>query len=445
MASFGSPINFGNDVDIVGALRVAYELILAAGGNSYIDLNKQELRNAQIQNLSSAPSSPVAGQVYYNTATKKLGLCIDASTPAWFYFDAGDMLKSVYDTNGNNIVDNSEALNGQAASYYLSRTNHTNTQAASTISDFDTQVRTSRLDQMAAPTADVSFNSKKITTLADPVNAQDAVNLRTAQGLVQGLNAKASVKVATTVNITRSGEQTIDGQAVTTGQRVLVKNQDAPAQNGIFVVSSGSWARATDSDTWAELISAYVWVELGTTNHDTGWYCNVNAGGTIDVTDVSFIQFSGAGEIVAGDALSKTGNQLDVEVDDQSIEVADDALRVKIDPAGALTKTESGLGIVVDGEGIGISESDKLYLKAHYANKSYVATIEGNSSQITFEIEHSLGTRDVMVQIYDVSSAPTYLSWELPIERNTINKIKIYFRVAPATGTNYRILIQRLA
>jgi hypothetical protein len=59
----------------------------------------------------------------------------------------------------------------------LTRGNHTGTQAASTISDFDTQVRTSRLDQMAAPTAAVSFNSQKITNLANPVDNGDAVSL----------------------------------------------------------------------------------------------------------------------------------------------------------------------------------------------------------------------------------------------------------------------------
>jgi hypothetical protein len=72
----------------------------------------------------------------------------------------------------------------------LARANHTGTQAASTISDFDTQVRTSRLDQMAAPTASVAFNAQKITGLADPTNAQEAVTLNyitTQKGAVNGI------------------------------------------------------------------------------------------------------------------------------------------------------------------------------------------------------------------------------------------------------------------
>jgi len=72
----------------------------------------------------------------------------------------------------------------------LARANHTGTQTASTISDFDTQVRTSRLDQMAAPTAAVALNAQKITGLADPTNAQDAVTLNyitTQKGAANGL------------------------------------------------------------------------------------------------------------------------------------------------------------------------------------------------------------------------------------------------------------------
>ena len=72
----------------------------------------------------------------------------------------------------------------------LARANHTGTQTASTISDFDTQVRTSRLDQMAAPTASVALNAQKITGLQDPTSAQDAVTLNyitTQKGVANGL------------------------------------------------------------------------------------------------------------------------------------------------------------------------------------------------------------------------------------------------------------------
>lgn len=186
------------------------------------------------------------------------------------------------------------------------------TLTASKISDFDTQVRTNRLDQMTAPNASVSFNSQNITGLADPVNAQDAATKNYVDSAVQGISPKDSVRVATTANITLSGTQTIDGIAVTAGDRVLVKNQDTAYQNGIYVVSAGAWDRAADANTWNELISAFAFVEQGTLNGDNGYLITVNVGGTLGVSDVTVSQFSGAGQVIAGSGLTKSGNQLDV-------------------------------------------------------------------------------------------------------------------------------------
>lgn len=186
------------------------------------------------------------------------------------------------------------------------------TLTASKISDFDTQVRTNRLDQMAAPTASVSFNSQSITNLADPVNAQDAATKNYVDSVAQGLDVKQSVKAATTANITLSGTQTVDGVALIAGDRVLVKNQTTASQNGIYVVAAGAWARSSDMDAWAEFVSAFTFVEQGTSNGDTGWVSTVDAGGTLGTTSVAFTQFSGAGTYLAGSGLTITGNTFNV-------------------------------------------------------------------------------------------------------------------------------------
>lgn len=186
------------------------------------------------------------------------------------------------------------------------------TLTAAKISDFDTQVRTSRLDQLSVPTATVNMNGQLLSGLADPVSGQDAATKNYVDSAVQGLSPKDSVRVATTENITISGLQTIDGVGVQAGDRVLVKNQSTASQNGIYVASAGAWDRAPDANTWNELISAYVFVEEGSTNGDNGYLITVNAGGTLGVTDVTVVQFSGAGQIAAGNGLTKTGNVLDV-------------------------------------------------------------------------------------------------------------------------------------
>lgn len=150
----------------------------------------------------------------------------------------------------------------------------------------------------------------QVALAADPVNALDAATKQYVDNLAAGLEVKTSVRAATTANITLSGAQTIDGVAVVAGDRVLVKNQTTASQNGIYIVAAGAWTRATDADAWAELISAFVFVESGTTNADTGWVCTVDQGGTLGTTASTWTQFAGAGAVTAGAGMVVSGNQV---------------------------------------------------------------------------------------------------------------------------------------
>ena len=152
-----------------------------------------------------------------------------------------------------------------------------------------------------------------VTVTQDPVSALQLATKQYVDSVAQGLSTKAPVLVATTANITLSGEQTIDG-FTTSSSRVLVKNQSTASQNGIYVSASGAWTRSTDADTWNELVSAYVFVEEGTINGDTGWVCTVDPGGTLGVTAVTWVQFSGAGTYTAGTGLTLTGTQFSLTV-----------------------------------------------------------------------------------------------------------------------------------
>ena len=184
---------------------------------------------------------------------------------------------------------------------------------AAKISDLATTVQGYRLDQFAAPTSSVSFNSQKITNLAAPVDANDAARKADVDAARSGLDVKDSVRVATTANITLSGTQTIDGVSVIAGDRVLVKNQSTASENGIYVVAAGSWSRASDADSDAEVTAGlFAFVEDGSTNADTGWVLTTNNPITVGSTSLAFTQFSGAGNIVAGGGLTKTGSTIDV-------------------------------------------------------------------------------------------------------------------------------------
>ena len=214
----------------------------------------------------------------------------------------------------------------------------------------DTRVRANRIDQLTSPTAAVDFNSQRITGLADPTGAQDAATKNYVDLTVQGLDPKASVKAASTANIASlSGTMTIDGVALAVGDRVLVKDQTTPSQNGVYVVASSAWARAVDLSTWDEHVAAYLFVEQGTVNADIGYLCTADVGGTLGATAVTFVQFNGAGQIIAGNGLTKTGNTIDVgagagiSVAADSIALTGQALAVhNLAANGIIARTASG-------------------------------------------------------------------------------------------------------
>lgn len=175
-----------------------------------------------------------------------------------------------------------------------------------------TAAATASLSDITSPTADYSFGGFKLTNLAEPVSAQDATTKNYVDNAVQGLDAKASVKAATTANIALTATQTIDGIALAANDRVLVKNQTASAENGIYVVSASAWTRALDLNTWLEVPNAFTFVEEGTTQADTSWVCTSNQAGTIGTTAITFVQFGSASSYTAGNGLLLTGNSFSV-------------------------------------------------------------------------------------------------------------------------------------
>lgn len=222
----------------------------------------------------------------------------------------------------------------------------TPTAPSATSSDNSTQIATTAfvksvpLNNFAQPTGDVAFNAKKITGLADPTSDQDAATKYYVDSVAQGLDVKASVVAATTGNITLSGLQNIDGISVSSGDRVLVKNQDSAAENGIYIANGSAWSRSADANTWEELVSAYTFVEQGSTYADTGWVCTVNAGGTLGTTPVTWSQFSGAGTYLAGTGLTLTGNTFSITntaVTPNSYGSASKTLTATVNAQGQLT------------------------------------------------------------------------------------------------------------
>jgi hypothetical protein len=144
-----------------------------------------------------------------------------------------------------------------------------------------------------------------------PTSATDIANKLYVDTVAQGLNPKQAVKCGTTGAITLSGLQTIDTYTTLAGDRVLVKNQGTSSENGIYVASASAWTRATDMDVWAEVPGAYT-VILNGGQANTGWVSTSADTGTINVTAITFVQFSGTGNYYAGTGLNLSSNTFSI-------------------------------------------------------------------------------------------------------------------------------------
>lgn len=139
-----------------------------------------------------------------------------------------------------------------------------------------------------ALTVDLQGNS--VVNLGSPTQGGDGANKDYVDIGVYGISFKRAVRAATTAQQALSGFNDVDGVVIASGDRVLVRAQSTPSQNGIYIVASGAWARSPDADAWVRLRSAMVWVEEGATYGDTAWYSPANKVGSLGTTDVTFFQ-----------------------------------------------------------------------------------------------------------------------------------------------------------
>jgi hypothetical protein len=243
-------------------------------------------------------------------------------------------------------------------------------------------------------TGTVDVANKRITSVAEPTQSTDAATKNYVDAVKTGLDPKDSVRIATTAalsatyangtsgvgaTLTNSGTQaafTVDSIVGVVGNRVLVKDQATASQNGIYSITtvgtaSTNWVltRTIDADQDPEVTpGAFTFVEEGTVNGQNGYVCTNTGTITIGTTGITWVQFSGAGQIIAGDGLTKSGNTLNAVGTAGRISISADAIDISASYVGQSTITTLGTiatgtwqGSIVAGQygGTGVANTGK--------------------------------------------------------------------------------------
>lgn len=257
----------------------------------------------------------------------------------------------------------------------------------------------------------VDNNNQRIINVADPSSSTDAATKNYVDNALSGLSWKQPVRVATTTNgaltTAYANGQTIDGVTLTTGMRILIKDQTTGTENGIYTVNAtGAPTRATDADSTSELQNGTVYVIAGTVNADKAFTQTANDP-TVGTTNLVFAQVGGGSAYSAGNGLQLASTTFSV-----------------------LPKVSGGLA--VDGSGVYV---DTTQLANFGIARKYSINVPSGSTSAA--ITHGLGTLDVEVSVYEIS---TGIEVEADVVLTSTSVVTLTFATAPTTG-QYRAVV----
>ncbi len=417
-----------------------------------LDLNQNQILNGTFEKLAADPATGLfEGRMFYHTGEDALKYYTGS---AWDTLikgvsSAGTHASALTVGESNGAVTLTLNLADASNAGLLSATFYSLLNGATASNTNDTLVKrdSSGRFQATSPSADADVATKSY------VDAQRS-----------GLDVKQSVRVATTGPQTLASDfeagDEIDGVTLVAGDRILIKNQSTGSENGIYTVNaSGAPTRATDADSNTEVTAGmFTFVEEGTSNADSGWVLTTNGSITLGSTSLAFAQFSGAGQITAGAGLTKTGNQLDVGGTTDRITVNSDSVDIastyvgqsSITTLGTITTgtwTATAVGVAYGGTGATTaatarSNSNLAATSAGFDTSDPVlarvsAKTIGNASDTSFTITHNLGTRDVIVQVFDTTTYETVIADTVRASTNTVT---VTFSSAPSSNA-YRVVI----
>ena len=402
-----------------------------------LNLNENELQNGKFQVVASDPSTNnFEGRLVYNSTEKTLK-----------YYDGTAWKRAVVSGSSAGSASTALTISNESNGALTFTPNLATTSAHGVMSSQDkTKLEDATADATASKLVirDGSGNFKAAT----PTDSAHVATKGYVDSARQGLDVKASSRVATTVPVLlASGLEngdTVDGVVLATGDRVLVKDQSTASENGIYVVqASGAAVRADDFDSSAKVTTgAFTFIAEGTTNGDQGFVLTTNDTITLGTTGLTFTQFSGTGQIEAGDALSKSGNTINVNVG-TGIEVHSDALRIKSDAAGDGLGYTAGVISVNVGANTGLEiTSDSVGIKLDAGISGLETTSSGLKIKSDIAGTGITYTAGVLSRnVIDLGDASSDTTGTLPIDQGGTNAVsasaaRTSLAATPSGGSN---------
>lgn len=255
----------------------------------------------------------------------------------------------------------------------------------------------------------ITLNGQQLSNMADGSAATDAVTLQQLQAALAGLSWKSQVRAASTGNGTLASAfangSSLDGVTLATNDRILLKDQTTAGENGLYKVNaSGAPTRVTDADTTAELENAAVFVAQGTVNADKAFVQTATVT-TVGTTAQTWVNFGAGGSYSAG-------------------------------ASGGLTLSGSAFSILLDTNPGLVLGAGGVKIDTSVVVRKFAADCAATTNPQTFT--HNMGTLDIMVMVWEVSSGALVFA---DITKSSTNAISINFGGAPSAG-QYRIVVQ---